>query len=176
MDQTDINLDDWNLRRAASENRSDIARSLIARGDDVDEVALSLPTQQSSTPSYPKKMGTPLYAAASNNSLEVAMLLLKHGADINNNEALGRLTPLHIAAFTDSIDVANLLIEQGADIEAKDGTGWTPLYMAAYQKSFDVARALKYAGANTAGIDLSWMDSTLHKSKRAISKWWKNSP
>jgi ankyrin repeat protein len=32
----DIDLDGWNLHRAAEENRSDIVRTLLARGDDVD--------------------------------------------------------------------------------------------------------------------------------------------
>ncbi len=32
----DIDLEDWDLHRAARENRVDIARALVARGDDID--------------------------------------------------------------------------------------------------------------------------------------------
>ena len=45
-----------------------------------------------------------------------------------------------------------------ADIDAKDDDGWTPLRWAADKNSLDVARLLIDRGANTDGIDLSWMD------------------
>ena len=45
-----------------------------------------------------------------------------------------------------------------ADIDAKDDDGWTPLYGAAVENSLDVARLLIEHGANTDGIDLSWMN------------------
>ena len=174
----DIKLEGWNLHRAATENRSDIAIGLLDRGDGVDEIGFPPDHQGSpSASSTSRKRGaTPLYFAAASNSLEVALLLVEHGADVDNGEALGRFTPLHVAALKDSINVANMLTAHGANIEAEDGTGWTPLSVAAYKKSFDVARWLIDVGANTAGIDLSWMDSSWHKSKRGISKWWKNNP
>ena len=40
----------------------------------------------------------------------------------------------------------------------KDKDGWTPLDGAAWNKCSDVARVLIQHGANTEGIDLSWMD------------------
>jgi len=67
MSQTNIDLEGWTLHRAAIENRVDIARALIARGDDVD--------------ARWKDGNTPLHAAASNNSLDVARLLIDRGAN-----------------------------------------------------------------------------------------------
>ena len=58
-------LEIWNLHRAARENRVDIARALIARGDDVN--------------AKNKNSFTPLHAAADQNSLDVARLLIEHG-------------------------------------------------------------------------------------------------
>ena len=62
-------LEIWNLHRAARQNRTDIARVLIAGGDDIDA----------------KNNGgdTPLSFAASENSLDVAQLLIEHGAEID---------------------------------------------------------------------------------------------
>jgi len=40
--------------------------------------------------------------------------------------------------------------------------GHTALYFAAWKESLRVARLLKDKGANTDGIDLSWMDDQKH--------------
>ena len=88
MSQTNIDLEGWTLHRAATENRIDIARSLIARGDDVD--------------ARWKDGNTPLHAAASNNSLDVARLLIEHGADIEAKDDDGD-TPLYWTAWTGSV-------------------------------------------------------------------------
>ena len=45
-----------------------------------------------------------------------------------------------------------------ADIEAKESNGETPLDSAVSNNSLDVARLLIDHGANTEGVDLSWMD------------------
>ena len=63
----EIDLDGWNLHRAAKENRVDIVRALIARGDDVD--------------AKNDNGETPLHWAAWGNSLDVARLLIEHGAN-----------------------------------------------------------------------------------------------
>jgi hypothetical protein len=49
------------------------------------------------------------------------------------------------------------MLDRGAEIEAKSDWG-TPLRNAAFKNSLDVARLLIDRGANTDGIDLSWMD------------------
>ena len=51
-----------------------------------------------------------------------------------------------------------LMILNGANIEAKDGDGYSSLYYASQQHSLKLATFLIEHGANTDGIDLSWMD------------------
>jgi len=65
---------------------------------------------------------------------------------------------LIIAACRDSTRVAGLLITQGADLETKNGQGNTALSVAAHNNHAGAARLLIEHGANTDGIDLSWMD------------------
>ena len=61
---------------------------------------------------------TPLHAAASCDSKEVAELLISKGADVNAKNRFGN-TPLHLAADQGSKGVAELLISKGADVNAK---------------------------------------------------------
>ena len=63
-DNRELDLEGWSLYRAAEENRTDIARALINRGDDVD--------------SRDESNATPLFAAAFSNS--------PPGGDIANRE------------------------------------------------------------------------------------------
>ena len=80
-----IDLDDWDLSRAAAENRVDIVRLLIEQGADVavqDEFG-----------------ATPLHIAARNSALEMARLLIDRGADIEVKDEDGR-TPLIYAVHT----------------------------------------------------------------------------
>jgi ankyrin repeat protein len=81
----DIDLEGWDLHRAAKENRSDIARSLIARGDDIE--------------AKDDDGWTALNRAASCNSLDVARLLIEKGAEVDARDGNGS-TPLRRAAFT----------------------------------------------------------------------------
>ena len=74
--------------------------------------------------------------------MDVARLLIEHGADIDakaDHATQQNDTPLHDAAWTNSLDVARLLIDLGADIEAKNDDGSAPLHWAAEQNSLDVA-------------------------------------
>ena len=101
----DIDLEGWDLHRAAKENRSDIARSLIARGDDIE--------------AKDDDGWTALNRAASCNSLDVARLLIENGAEVNASNKYG-WTALYHAASRNSLDVAQLLIEHGANTDGID--------------------------------------------------------
>lgn len=140
-------LDGWDLHLAAEENRSDIARALIARGDDV-----NARNNARNNDSW-----TPLHAAAWHNSFEVARLLIEKGAEVEARDANGN-TPLHMAAYINSTNMARLFIGEGANVNVKSKTGHTPLNWAFNDNSLDVARLLIDKGANTHGIDLNWMD------------------
>ncbi len=64
-----IDLDGWDLHRAAKENRVDVTHAMIARGDNVNA---------------PDKRGfIPLHVAAyEGDYVEIARLLIKAGADV----------------------------------------------------------------------------------------------
>ena len=61
---------------------------------------------------------TPLHRAAQIGSIEIAMVLLNHGADINSTNYLGQ-TPLHVALEKEFTDFAKFLISKGARKKCK---------------------------------------------------------
>lgn len=62
-----------------------------------------------------KHGNTPLHIVAVNNNVEIAKLLLKHGADFHIKNNNGD-TPLHIACKNHSFKVFNLFIESNANL------------------------------------------------------------
>jgi len=91
---------------------------------------------------------TPLHVAAEKGHVEIAKLLLEHGADPNARDMYGA-TPLHLAAYWGRLDVAKLLLEHGADPNAKEKLGGeTPLYWAVSFDHTDIAKLLLKHGAD----------------------------
>ena len=74
--------------------------------------------------------GWDLHHAAKANSLDVARLLIEHGAEVDARDK-GGWTPLHVAVPSFDTDLGRL---------------------------HQLVRLLIEHGANTDGIDLSWMD------------------
>ena len=139
----ELDLEGWDLHRAAEENKTDIARALISRGDDVN--------------GRDDSSATALFHAAFSNSLQVAILLIESGADVNALDN-GSWSPLLLASHFGSVEVAMLLVRNGANIEAKDGDGSSSLYYASLRHSLKLVTFLISNGANTDAIDLNWMD------------------
>ena len=83
----DIDLDGWDLHRAAEENRVDITRELIARGYDVNA------REGKEADPHGTHGWTPLHMAARENSLEVARLLIKLGAEVDAQDIFGHTPP-----------------------------------------------------------------------------------
>ena len=80
---------------------------------------------------------TPLDRAVLANNVEIAKLLIQHGADVNHVDGLG-MTPLLYAASIDFGDSAiiDLLLKSGANAKARTGDGLTALDLARrYQHS-----------------------------------------
>ena len=79
-------------------------------------------------------------------SLDIAKLLLEHGAEV---DALSthKITPLHVAAEENQTAIAKLLLARGAQLEAIQEYGYTPLSRATFFQSTDVMVLLKKHGA-----------------------------
>ncbi|MHB1001974.1 MAG: ankyrin repeat domain-containing protein [Armatimonadota bacterium] len=85
---------------------------------------------------------TPLHFAAYNQYLQVAELLIAHGANVNARDSEGR-TPLHEAAKTNSIHMIELLLSSGADPNLQDIYNNNPLQLAEQRYSEEAVRLLR---------------------------------
>ncbi len=70
------------------------------------------------------------YTVRSSSDVEIAKLLVSHGAKINAVNNIGR-TALHDAALHGQLEMVTFLIEEGADLNIKDDFGMTPYDFAA---------------------------------------------
>lgn len=105
---------------------------------------------------------TPLMIACQNGSAPMIELLLKHGADANQPNALGT-TPLMMASASGSNDAVKALLAHGAKVDTREHVHeQTALMFAANLDRSDVVRTLIASGAdpNTASkiITLPKMD------------------
>jgi ankyrin repeat protein len=122
-----------------------------------------------------KDQNTLLHHAASNDSLDVAAILLeKDIIDLEHKRTLYGLTPLHAAAEKGYLEMVELLIAYGADIEAEDDWNDTPLNIASYHGGFEVVKKLVELGAkpdvvNTQGKNaLDYAQSQGHEDIEAF--------
>ncbi|KAL0269313.1 UNVERIFIED_CONTAM: hypothetical protein PYX00_007096 [Menopon gallinae] len=90
---------------------------------------------------------TPLHLAAGYNNIEVAELLLEHGADVNAQDK-GGLIPLHNASSYGHLDIAALLIKYNTMVNATDKWGFTPLHEAAQKGRTQLCALLLAHGAD----------------------------
>jgi len=91
---------------------------------------------------------TPLQHAAWAGHVEVARVLLDHGADVNAVDECGK-TALHWAAECGHTDVVKLLLDRGADVTVKDRDDLsTPMARAAEADHREVVILLLEHGAD----------------------------
>jgi uncharacterized protein len=88
----------------------------------------------------------PLQSAAVRGRLEIARMLVEHGAE-TNVRGEGGYTPLHEVASSGQIEFAKLLLQHNADINAKGDDGKTPLGIALASKQVEMAEFLRTRGA-----------------------------
>jgi ankyrin repeat protein len=87
---------------------------------------------------------------------EAALMLIKHGADVNSRDYEDRATPLHLAAdggrYPDmdekSPEVVNALLDRGAHINAQTRGGETALMVASFRLRPRLVELLLHRGAN----------------------------
>lgn len=117
----------------------------VCEEGDLDSLKEILETEPGAVNARDRKQFTPLHAVASTDLLEVAVLLLDKGADINAKNDFG-VTPLHIANYP---EMTELLIQRGASLNAIDKEGNTPLIsLAGDQDGYDSMEVLLNAGAS----------------------------
>ena len=90
---------------------------------------------------------SPLYTAVNTGHLDVARLLLDHGAD--PNRVTCSWTPLHNASFAGNSDGIQLLLDHGADVDFKlANSDETPLHLAALAQHVTAVQKLLEYGAD----------------------------
>ncbi|GAB9464557.1 Serine/threonine protein kinase [Globisporangium polare] len=122
------------LFEATRRGRFDIAHWLV------DSVAVSVQFTS------PANGMTPLFAAASFGSIELATKFIGRGASINARTLKGQ-TPLFVAALLGHMEMVQFLIEHGAQVDLLTTNGETALFAAAGWGHLDVARELIRCGA-----------------------------
>ena len=108
---------------------------------------------------------TPLHYAAANGRLEIARILLGHGAHVTG---IDEYTPLHQASSSGCAEMAQLLIEHGADVHARDRRQSTPLHRAlsAIWMSAETVKVLIEHGADVHARDRN-QSTPLHRAQHA---------
>ena len=99
----------------------------------------------------------PLFAALGEAHIEVAKLLLEHGANVDARNTTGETILLKVLSGPwprrNLANIVRLLLEYGADVNARDGTLKTPLHLAEYGGEMEVAGMLVKHGADVNSQD-----------------------
>ncbi len=112
----------------------EVALFLVERGAEVN------------SPSRNSQKVMPLHSAAASRSLEIARLLLEHGADPDSRQ-LDDFTPLHEAAANGQLELVSLLLAHGADVNLSQKPGQTALDFAQKAGHQEVVEYLLQHGA-----------------------------
>jgi ankyrin repeat protein len=100
----------------------------------------------------------PLIEAVYSHNLDIVELLLKHGANVNEQDAKGN-SALHVAITADKHRIVQLLLQHDADPNLPNARKQSPLHLAVEatkrqtNRSFRVERLLVKAGANLNATD-----------------------
>src|SRR5712672_784275 len=107
---------------------------------------------------------TPLHAALAKGNLEIAGLLIEHGADLDVLDIEGS-SVLNVASSSGYLENVEFLLERGADANKEDRDGTAPLNTASRMGELDIARVLLSRGAAVDSCDsIGW--TPLHAASR----------
>jgi ankyrin repeat protein len=106
---------------------------------------------------------TPLHVASRRGHVDIAQLLLEHGADVDARDN-AELTPLLLASREGHAELGRILLEHGADTEARDNDKRTPLFLAVENEHVEVTRILLEHGADTEAREANDMSPLEHAS------------
>jgi uncharacterized protein len=120
------------LEVAAMDDRPEVVRVLLSKGAKIRQ--------------EPQRM-TPPEIAASSGYMDVVMVFLDSGYNVNTRQSLG-YTLLHVAAQEGRHKFIATLVKKGADVNARDDSGATPLFHAVGTNYADAVKVLLDAGAD----------------------------
>jgi ankyrin repeat protein len=156
--------------------REEVVRYLIEKGSDVNRASnfgsplriacsysaqhigiVKLLLENDADPNLLDITGTPLSVCCKFGLVEMAELLLKHGADVNKADNHLK-TPLHMAVkrlyYDRMIDFLLLLISYNADVNRMDHFKRTPLYLAVNKGHLHVVKLLVQNDANFGDVKI----------------------
>jgi uncharacterized protein len=90
---------------------------------------------------------TALHASLANGHKEIAMQLVRAGADVDLAQQAEGFTPLHYCAYRGDRETAELLLEGNSLLDAKDKEGRIPAELAEERGFTDLAEVLRPKGA-----------------------------
>ena len=119
--------------------------------------------------------GSPFHVAIKEKHNEMALLMMKYGADVNlpcpdlfdqDNH------PLHLAISNRNVEMAEALINHGCDVECKGSNGLTPMHHAAKQGFEDIIVALMKTDNANINVQLSnaSLETPLHLATVAYER------
>jgi len=100
------------------------------------------------------RRGTPLGVATSYNSIEIARLLVQHGADVNGKDNAS-ITPLVWSIVKNFPAMTNFLVANGANPNVRNRIGKTTLHIAAACGNVGICTILLKAGAQVNVQDIN---------------------
>lgn len=144
-DSEDVTLLHW----AAINNKTTIVDYYLNKGADINAIGGDLKS-------------TPLQWAIRQGHLQMVVLLVKRGADLNVIDIEG-CNALHLAAQLGHTPIVAYLIAKGMDIDQPNANGMTALMWSAYRVSkVDPTRLLLTLGASYKIVDYEQKNTALH--------------
>lgn len=108
---------------------------------------------------------TPLMCAVKYNNTEIAIYLIRKGADVNYT-IHGEATPVYNACMNSNVSICNELIVFGADVTVPNHMSESPLMIAACDGNVETCTLLLASNADTVNAKNNLGNSSLHFATR----------